>query len=378
MVQVHDQRNTPFAAYFHIPFCVSKCLYCDFNSYSGKNEIFDAYTKAVIQDVNRAPTGPPLNTIYFGGGTPTILGSDRLCDILRAVVMKYSTSADVEVSVEANPGTVNNDMLVQMRETGFNRLSLGAQSFQDRFLMALGRVHNAMDIYSALAAAREAGFESLSLDLMYGLPGQHVDNWLSDLGIAISLGLPHLSAYELTIEDDTPLAHAVASGDLSLPSEDEQIEMVTRAQELLLAAAYTRYEVSNYCKSGFECRHNVMYWHNEAHWAFGAGAVGYSCGVRSLRLQNPDAYIESIRCGQEPIQSSEIVTGRLLEAETLMMGLRLTEGVRIDLLDSMSQETRDTACNLIAMGLLMTSDGMLRTTKDGFLKLSDVAESFLP
>ncbi len=378
MVQVHDRRITPLAAYIHIPFCVSKCFYCDFNSYSGKTEIFDAYTNSVILDISRAPFGPPLETVYFGGGTPTILGADRLCDILCAVDAKYSINADAEVSVEANPGTVTSDMLAQMRETGFNRLSFGAQSFQDRFLKTLGRAHSVTDIHSALAAAREAGFESLSLDLMYGLPDQNVNDWLSDLSIAASLGLPHLSAYELTIEDDTPLARAVAIGELSLPSEDEQIEMVTKAQELLHSAGYERYEVSNYCKPGFECRHNLMYWHNEAHWAFGAGAVGYSSGVRSIRLQSPDEYIESIRCDLEPIQSSEIVTGRLLEAETLMMGLRLTEGIMFCILDTMSQETRDTACNLIAVGLLETSDGMLRTTEEGYLKLSDVAESFLP
>jgi len=378
MGQVPDRHNTPFAVYVHIPFCLSKCLYCDFNSYSGRNDIFDAYTDAVVQDINCAPEGPPLETVYFGGGTPTVLGADRLCSILQAITSKYSLANEAEISVEANPGTITIDMLSRMNASGFNRLSLGAQSFHDQFLNVLGRIHNVEQIAISVNAAHIAGFKSVSLDLMYGLPGQTVNDWLSDLSQAIGLGVEHISAYELTVEDDTPLAHKIAAGDLCLPLEDEQIEMVNQAQVLLCAAGYQRYEVSNYCKPGFDCRHNLKYWHNEAHWGFGAGSVGYSKGVRRLRLLNPDAYIESVNAGQEPVQFSETITGRLLEAETLMMGLRLTAGISMDVLDIMSRETRDISDSLIRIGLLHIENGMLRATPEGYLKLSDVAQSFLP
>lgn len=376
--QAFDRHRTPFAAYLHIPFCLSKCLYCDFNSYPNRNGIFDAYTNAVIQDIYNSPDGPALETIYFGGGTPTVIGAERLCDILQAVVQKYSITNDAEISVEANPGTIIPDMLLQMRDSGFNRLSLGAQSFQDCFLEILGRAHNAEQISIALDAIRAAGFLSVSLDLMYGLPGQNISDWLLDLENAVSMEVEHISAYELTVEESTPLAHSVADGNLQLSPEELQIEMLNQTQVVLTQAGFERYEVSNYCKQGYECRHNLKYWRNEAHWGFGAGAVGYSGGVRSVRLLNPDRYIESVTCGSEPVQATEAVTGQMFEAETLMMGFRLASGIDICVLDAMSQKSRDTAEKLIAAKLLVVTGDRLVATPEGYLKLNDVAEAFLP
>lgn len=320
--------------YVHTPFCPTKCGYCDFNSYAMSGEIMERFTHACEAEIRASPNvGKAADTVFFGGGTPTYLEASQLVRLLQAVRESFNVKADAEISSEANPGTADAEKFAVMREAGFNRLSIGAQSFLDKDLIRLERVHKADEIDCAISLARQAGFENFNLDLMFALPTQTAGRWRDNVRRALSYGSPHLSLYCLTIEPQTRFDKLFRRGELALPEDELQIKMQRIAIEECSAAGLRQYEISNFAAPGMECRHNMIYWHNEEYLGFGPGAASFVGGVRSLNVKHPEKYIEAVMAGVTTTADWESLTGDHAAAETLMLGLRLTEGVTMDRLE---------------------------------------------
>lgn len=378
-------RRPPAAAYIHIPFCISKCHYCEFNSYPGMESIFAQYTQALITEIENIPQpspARPLETVYFGGGTPTLLPADYLLDILSAVRASFRLADDAEITLEANPGTVDETKLAQLRRDSFNRLSVGVQSFDDEFLAKIGRAHSREQAIEAYHAARRAGFGNIGIDLIFALPGQTLDHWRSSLDTAISLGCEHVSLYELTIEEGTRFAEMCAQGKLDLPDEDLQTDMYEMAISKLTQAGFEHYEVSNFARPGYRSRHNQVYWRNEPYYGFGAGATSCVDGTRARRLADPRAYITAVCSESDAIESSEHLAGRAILAETIIQGLRMLDGIDVSAIDSayctdLALEFETEIARLKQRGLLEEIDGHFRVTHQGLLLLNDVAGEFV-
>jgi len=272
---------TPLAIYVHTPFCPSKCGYCDFNSYAMSGDIMERTVRATVREIEASPwAGRPAKTIFFGGGTPTFLAENQLLRIFEAVLQTHPPIEGAEITSEANPGTVDMPKFEAMRKAGFNRISRGAQSFESKDLIRLGRVHSESDIERAFQAARSAGFANINLDLMFALPGQSPRGWHENLRRAIELAPEHLSLYCLTLEPNTAFYKEAQRGELVLPLEEVQVTMYEQCLDELAEAGYGQYEISNFSKPGLECRHNLCYWRAEDYAGYGPGAVGTVEGVR--------------------------------------------------------------------------------------------------
>lgn len=286
---------------------------------------------AIRAEILRSPwRGRPAKTIFFGGGTPTFLGED-LCHLLEAVLEVHPPVGGCEVTSEANPGTVSRSLFRSMRSAGFGRLSLGAQSFDPGDLRRLGRVHSGVDVGSAMDAARAEGFSNVNLDFMFGLPGQSQKAWARNLDLAISLAPEHLSLYSLTIEANTRFYRLAAKGRLDLPEEERQVALYDYARERVELAGFRGYEISNYAKPGYECRHNLATWHGEEYLAYGPGAVGVfeqdsSRRVRYTNWKHPRRYVEAIASGADLWCERETLDAETMRFERVMLGLRLDEG----------------------------------------------------
>jgi oxygen-independent coproporphyrinogen III oxidase len=379
-----SRLNTARAAYIHVPFCISKCAYCDFNSFAGKESIFNDYTIALIKEIkstNIADNQKPLKTVYFGGGTPTILEANQLVSILNQINTKFGIEEHAEITIEANPGTIDIDKLKTLRKAGFNRLSIGVQSFDDSYLKMLGRTHNSKDVFTAFEIARKAGFDNISMDLIFGLPNQTLENWKTQLNKAIELEPSHISAYELTIEENTPLYNAFKRNEYLEIDSDLQIEMFEYCSEFLTNAGYEHYEVSNYAKPGLKSKHNQIYWKNLPYYGFGASAVSYINGVRAKRIDNPEDYIAAMNKGNAIISESETIEGIKLISETIMLGLRMKDGINIDEINSrfgidILNLFNSQIITLKEKHLIPINENYLRTTLKGFHLLNDVITEF--
>jgi oxygen-independent coproporphyrinogen-3 oxidase len=334
----------PYSVYLHIPFCTHRCGYCDFNTYAGLEDLIPAYVGALCREIallgESAGQRLPVHTVFFGGGTPSLLPPAELRRILEALGEAFELLSDVEVTLEANPGTVTRDTLSAYRSLGVNRLSLGMQSASPEELRILEREHSVFGVIQAVKAARQAGFENLNLDLIFGLPGQLLAGWQRSLELALGLGPEHLSLYALTVEHGTPLSHWVGRGLLPEPDPDLAADMYEWAAERLEQAGFGQYEISNWARrdgnGGLRaCRHNLQYWRNQPYLGLGAGAHGYAGGFRVANVLVPAAYIQRLREGgvqpfpRTPAAASATPIDRAAEiGETMMMGLRLTsEGV---------------------------------------------------
>jgi oxygen-independent coproporphyrinogen-3 oxidase len=308
--------------------------------------------------------------MFFGGGTPTVLNSELLIGILDCCFKNFHFDADAEISVEANPDTVSLEDLCILRAAGFNRISFGVQSFIDDELRTLGRIHDAQRAVQAVRDARSAGFDNLSLDLMYGLPGQTVKTWRTSLERAMLLAPDHLSAYQLSIEDGTDFAILIGRGELHLPDEELIIELDAITAEITAGAGFEHYEISNYARPGSPCRHNIVYWNNEEYLGFGAGAVSYRDGVRIGRIKDPEAYCSMIEQGREPVETSERLDRVDSLKETVIMGLRLNRGVSENRLQQrygmgLADVYGATLDSLIEAGLVVFKDQYLRLSERG-------------
>ena len=386
---MNNAQATQWGIYAHIPYCVKKCAYCDFiSSAVGKDtraEMED-YAAALRAEILREV--PPLRarwgdaaTVYFGGGTPTALPAALLTGILET--LRTAAGTPVECTVEANPGTVDAAYLTQLRAAGANRLSLGVQSFNDRLLRVIGRIHTAAEAEQAFRAARAAGFENISLDLMYGLPTQTLDDLKKSVDEALALVPEHISVYGLTVEEGTPFAAAEAQGKLALPTEDAAEEMYDWLTAALPARGYVRYEISNFARQGCESRHNLGYWRNVPYLGVGAAAHGYVDGVRWGNEPDTEKYIRAIQTGRSvrTPEDTERTRTNAMEEYTFL-ALRTAKGideadfyytfsVDIDIIYGAVIE------KYIAQGLLRRADGFVALTNEGMKVGNEVFAAFL-
>ena len=393
--------------YIHIPFCRAKCAYCDFNSYPGLDHLFEKYVRALRTEMRWVTRGRSLkvNTIYLGGGTPTVLPLAFLGEVLDACHEHFVIAEEAEITVEANPGTVDGSSLAGLLEMGANRLSLGAQSFCDDELRLLGRIHTAAQAVESYHLARQVGFGNVNLDLIYGLPRQTLSSWQAlrlcsgqairpcswqaTLRQAIHLRPDHLSLYCLSVEEDTPLGQRIARRELPVPDPDLAAEMYTLAEETLDRAGYVHYEISNWAQPGHECRHNLTYWRNQSYLGLGAGAHSYFEKKRWHNVLSPEEYITRLEADwQGPFPPSvkevEEIDETLEMAETMILKLRLVqEGVRLaDFRERFGRELMDVYGKEIGemgrAGLLEVDGDRVRLTARGRLLGNEVFQRFLP
>lgn len=321
--------------YAHIPFCRSRCTYCDFNTYVGLNDLFEPYTRALQAEIMRAaPTGelaPRASTLFFGGGTPSLLTPRQLGDVIRACRAALQLHEHAEVTVECNPGTVTLDYLRGLRDAGVNRLSFGAQSADPAELQLLGREHGFADVAAALEAARGAGFDNVNLDLIFGLPNQALESWRCTMDAMLALQPEHVSLYALTVEQGTPMHDWVRRGEVPAPDPDAAADMYDYAEQAMGAAGFEHYEISNWCRPGRECAHNLIYWRNEPYYGFGAGAHSSAISRRWWNVRRPADYVGRMQRGESVEMGHEDIDARMSRGEMMMMGLRLLrEGVRAE------------------------------------------------
>ena len=322
--------------YLHLPFCVRKCCYCDFDSApleaAGGLAAARRYVEALCIELDRRAAstefhGGRVATIYLGGGTPTVLPTEWLAEVLGRVRHRFPLAPEAEITVEANPGTVDEGKVAALLAAGANRLSLGAQSFSDQVLRTLGRAHDANQSLAAIRAARAAGCRNLGLDLIYGVPGQSLEEWQGSLRQALEARPEHISAYGLSVEPGTALARVMAAGELAEVGEDLYARMYAMAAKTLVAAGYRHYEISNFALPGYECCHNRRYWAGAEYLGLGCSAHSYNGGVRWNNLAGAGVYTEWLDRGLLPVQRAEALSPPRRLAELLMLGLRLAEGV---------------------------------------------------
>jgi oxygen-independent coproporphyrinogen-3 oxidase len=316
--------------YVHIPFCARRCAYCDFNTYAWRGSIVRDTLQAICSHIESTDAGDVVvPTIFFGGGTPSFPDPEGIIRILDTIRSRLHVLPDAEISIEANPGTTDRARYAILRQAGFNRLSMGVQAFDDQLLQVLGRIHTAGEAICSFEAARQAGFENINIDLMFALPGQTMQQWQRTLRTATSLQPEHISCYSLTIEPNTPFYTLHQRGQLNLPDEETDLRMYLYAIRALTRAGYEHYEISNFARPGYRCRHNIVYWLNEEYLGFGPGAVSYRHGVRWKCLSNPRRYVQAVRDGLSLIEEEERLDASASLGETIMLMLRLREGVDV-------------------------------------------------
>ncbi|MCL6451830.1 MAG: radical SAM family heme chaperone HemW [Acetobacteraceae bacterium] len=321
--------------YVHVPLCRGgKCRYCDFYSLPFTAPRARRYISALAREAELRARDPRIrgrrfHTLYLGGGTPTSLGAGALAGLLEMLSRTFPLEPGAEVTVEANPGTVDREGLARLRAAGASRLSLGVQAFQDRLLSSLGRRHRARDAGPAVLWAREAGFCSVGVDLMFGLPGQTLADWRESLDRALELGPDHLSTYSLLLEPGTRLEADVRSGRARLPDPDLEADMFEAAMDLLPAAGFEHYEVSNFARPGYRCRHNLLYWEGGEYLGLGPGAHSFLGGERSFNLPDLEGYAREVERGRLPTGGSLRPEPEELMGEAMFLGLRLVQGVSL-------------------------------------------------
>jgi len=324
--------HAPRALYIHIPFCTNKCHYCDFNSFVLKGQPVDAYLDALESEMKQTVAALPtetIDTVFVGGGTPTVLTPPQMERFLASVRRHFPLAPDVEFSMEANPGTTDPDKLAAMHAGGVNRISFGVQSFDNGLLERIGRIHNTDDVYRSIENAKKAGFTNLSIDLMFGLPKQTVEQLSDSVDKALQLGLTHYSLYSLKVEENTLFHKLYERNELPLPTEEEELAMFMVVMNKLQAAGYKHYEISNFALPGMESRHNSTYWRNEPYYGLGAGAHGYARGERHLNIKGVQPYIDAASVRLPRLETNLIEEAEAME-DFMMVGLRLLAGVRCE------------------------------------------------
>lgn len=321
-----DRAAAWAGAYVHVPFCARVCPYCDFAVVEGRDDLADRYVEALEAEIRSAAPWERLDTVFVGGGTPSRFGRSRLQRVMAALRDRFGLSRDREVTLEANPEDWNEELSDGLLEAGYDRVSFGAQSFDPTVLASLGRRHGPAEIASAVATARRSGFRSISVDLIFGTPGESLDTWRNTVEHALELGTDHVSCYALTVERGTPLGRQVAGG-APAPDPDTQADQYELADSLLGGEGFVRYEVSNWAQPGHACRYNLAVWAQGEYEAFGNGAHGFRRGERFRNVRRLDAYLERVESGESPRAGSDSVTGWEAEMDRLFVGLRRVAGV---------------------------------------------------
>jgi oxygen-independent coproporphyrinogen-3 oxidase len=338
-VKAASKSKSSLSFYVHIPYCIKRCGYCDFNTFT-PNELQDGatleivsndYIDAVLRELEAAPTDV-VPTIFFGGGTPSLLPADDLGRVISAIKARNGLAADCEITLEANPDSVTQEKLARYLEVGFNRISFGMQSAKPHVLAVLDRTHNPANVEKAITMARSAGFKSISVDLIYGTPGESLDDWRETVAAALALDIDHISAYALIVETGTKLAAQIKRGDLTMPIDDLMADMYLLVDQMCEEAGLTWYELSNWSKPGHQCRHNIAYWENKNWWGLGPGAHSHVDGKRFWNLKHPTTYKQKLFAGETPILDSEQLTADQIKDEAILLQIRMREGLEIALL----------------------------------------------
>jgi oxygen-independent coproporphyrinogen III oxidase len=390
-------HQRPLSLYLHIPFCTAKCGYCDFNSYEGLEHLVPDYTPALIREAQLwAPAAREfrVETVFFGGGTPSLTSIDDLSAIIEAVRTHYDVAPDAEWSLEANPTELTREHLEGLRQSGINRLSMGVQSMHPDELELLERQHTPERVVGAMVDARAAGFDNINLDLIYGLIGHTLERWQETLERVLDLRPEHLSCYALTVEPNTALFYRVAKGQLPEPDPDVAADQYEWTRERLAQAGYQQYEISNWAGPGLECRHNLVYWRAEPYLGMGAGAHSFFAGKRFANVDAPNRYVEAVNESYEERQATgrgqlrQVAGGETpdeatLRADAMILGLRLMEGVSdAEFAARFGLTVREAFGAAIdrhtQLGLLEYADGRYRLTDRGLLLSDEVFIDLLP
>ena len=372
--------------YLHFPYCISKCPYCDFNSYQLEeaNQIY-SYISALYREITaysqKLKTGN-IKTVYLGGGTPTILSGTQIFNILKFCEDKFTIDKNAEITIEANPGTLDGEKLKLLIESGINRLSLGAQSFNDVFLKKLGRIHSAQDIINSYFLARETGFANINIDIMFALPDQNTEDLQDTLKKAVSLKPDHLSLYNLTIKPGTEYYREYKRGKLNLPTEDEEYDMYNWVIDFLEENGFEHYEIANFARPHKKSMHNLIYWQNKPYLGIGAGAYSYIRGYRYMNYENPVKYIKETMSGKLPKDNGERLSLRKRMIETIILGLRTKDGVGYKKFKKrFGVSLNDIFCRqinkLVNLGLLEKSYVKIKLTRDGIFLANVVFREFV-
>lgn len=397
------QHTEALGLYVHIPFCQRKCIYCDFNTYAGLQHLIPAAVEALCTEIalwGARTQGMPVDTIFLGGGTPTILAPSQIRQLLDTLRTSFVLAEDCEITSEANPGTADQARFEALAQNGVNRISIGAQSFHKAELDLLGRWHTTDAIGQAVESARQAGLDNINLDLIHGLPHQSLSAWDGSLEAVLNLAPAHVSLYQLTVEDGTPLARMVQTGQVAVPDEDQGAAQYQRAQARLARAGYVQYEIANWVRgepaqpwARRVCRHNLKYWRNQSYLGFGPGAhshwravpaLGLGHGRRWWNLDSVPRYNRCMRDGHTPILDCETIDASLAMAETMMLGLRLVqEGVAFTRFRREHGADLDTIYahilpDLAARGLVQVLPDRVRLSSQGIMFHNYVSRQFLP
>ena len=370
----------PSSAYVHIPFCTQICYYCDFSKVFIKNQPVDAYLEHLIQETRSYEIGK-LRTLYIGGGTPTALSAQQLAYLLSELHKVMDLSEVEEFTIEANPGDLDPDKIAVLKDSQVNRVSLGVQTFDNKMLKKIGRSHQEQDIYDNIRYLKQAGFDNISIDLIYALPGQTMDQVKENVAKAIDLDIPHMSLYSLILENHTVFMNRMRRGKLPLPKEELEAEMFEYIIEELEKAGFEHYEISNFSKPGFESRHNLVYWDNAEYYGLGAGASGYVDGIRYKNHGPIRHYLEAVEAGKARITEEHLTLEEKMEEE-LFLGLRKKTGVSKARFEekfgvSFDQRYGPVVASLTEQGLLVPDDKQVRMTKRGLFLGDTVAEKFI-
>lgn len=384
---VVEAGSRPLGFYLHVPFCAARCGYCDFNTYTAKElgggGSQASYAETAVAEVRLARQvlgglDRPVDTVFFGGGTPTLLPAEDLGRMLAAVRDEFGLAPDAEVTTEANPESVDPAYLEAIRKAGFNRVSFGMQSATPHVLQILDRKHTPGRALEAVKEATAAGFEHVNLDLIYGTPGESLDDWRRSLESALSAEPDHVSAYALIVEDGTQLARRVRRGELPMPDDDDLADKYVLADDLLTAAGLGWYEVSNWARTTeARCRHNELYWRGDTWWGIGPGAHSHVGGVRWWNVKHPTAYSERLAAGDSPAYARETLDDETRRVERVLLEIRLSAGLPAEVLDEAGRAASKRA---VAGGLLLEEpvDGRLVLTRRGRLLADAVVRDLLP
>ncbi len=348
---------------------MKKCIYCDFFSVPYDDDLAPRYVDALLRELAmRKRDSGELRTVYAGGGTPTTAPTSSLIRLLRKIRDSFPLSPDAEITIEANPGTIDKEKARALSDAGVNRFSIGVQSFNDYELKLLGRIHTSDDALRAVASVRHVDSGNVSIDLMYGIPGQTIDGWVHNLETAVELAPEHLSAYELTPEKGTPLYEAITRRELEKPPEEAVVEMYYLAIDRLNDAGYGHYEISNFAKPGFECRHNINYWDRGEYIGVGAGAHGFVGDRRTKNTMSIEKYIDVMKKGELAVEESIEVSCEEAIREFIFLGLRKTEGLDIKMFkEELAVDILKASEDLIAEGLLASDGVHVRLTRKGLV-----------
>ena len=375
------QHHIP-SLYIHIPFCISKCIYCDFNSIVIKPQVVDDYLKAIEQELQSTTEKHSFKTVFIGGGTPTVLNEVQLDRLLSMVSKHVDVSSLKEYTIEVNPGTLSDEKAIIMKNSHVDRISIGIQSFNDQYLKRLGRIHSANEAKDIFINLRKKGFNNISIDLIYGYPDQTLNEWKKDLRECCTLDPEHISAYCLTYEQGTPIVEMTDSGALKKLSEEEELKMYEFTNDFLCDKDYNHYEISNFAKQSKECRHNTVYWENREYIGIGAGAFSYVNGERYCNISNVKEYISSARSKKRLICFSEKLPRKQRASEILIMALRMTSGISkkefsqrsgFDLNELFEKQLT----NLTQAGLINFDDERIKLTKKGLSVADSVMMEFV-